>query len=1335
MKIYLAFFTVLLYLKAVQCVLLSSIGTSVPESAKIWSIASYLLRNCNENILQSIYPMILQLDDETEDSLGDSLCYTVAKLISDLGEPHLASLMPLYCKWYPMGNQDPHERYTYVPNELYFILNGKKYENPDDVYYLKSGELKKQAQLPDSKMLAPGEVVIGNNREAPIVHFYGCPDEKGVFQEFNRNLFSEATQTGKLRFIWRSTCSLEKTALGPFPVALTTKEQSNLENLPQEILKIPESFDKSKYDLLTPREDEFTNVDLKAAKLIADHYQNNQNFDAAFLYAKDFVNNFPILVSELLSLSGDTDVISKSNDELANKGVDHNLLGLYINGQNWKVSSLNEVTLLDALEAELHKLRQLSFSLSKIDNRVSLLTAKNLINDFARISLPNLQQSQPVKLDLHRIRGFSESVIYFNDIEIDDQYHDLSQDIEKFFEKSKFGEIPEYRHNWSELIFVIDFNNLEDPDTKLALEGLQRAISVITQGYPQRIGLLPLNTGEAESIIKKIYHLRDKDLLLLEDFLKDLPIGRGRISADYQNTPDTAKLLRNLQIDQTSIIINGEIYPFRKNTWHYLVAKTIKKDTGFLKRELSKYIKHDEGKVRPMIDVRGILHLKSSETRHKKYTPDYFADSTYTAMDNTVLDVWNDRLCEYFKGKEYNVLHTITIVDDFNTVQALKRLYNLVHVKFVGIRFRAIHTGILSSTWNKVKDSSSKSSFNSILKSIIKKCSHYEPKYQLDDIVLQSWLPDLTPLFFSAKSFMIINGRFLHFEIDEIPQTKLFEATIKREAQRTLDTLEALEISYPGFSEKKIDSELVESISAILTKMFYQGTDIYHNGPDYSTETSLSRIDLTKILEINNFTIFQNVNHELRPIDLVLIVDPLEERTQKFYSLLEEVKGLSFVNLKIVLYPTKDLKIMPINRIYVQDFKNELGSKLPELSKIFDVEIEAPSNLAITSNQRVIGYVIEVHAFDKDDAVSEGVVDGIGGVCLELVDAKENVVDQTITMKTFGYAQFIAPQLWCQYYVRSCDPQYKVISFSSDARSDYLPVKSFDLKNFNPIKVYVQLEKTAAPVISAERENIINIFTVLKNDIAAEGNYKKMVLSILLSPQRHQQDVKFWILDQPYLSASLKKFIEDVNSDPQLDAKIELIQYKWPSWLRPQRFIARRIDALKILLLDVLFPQTVQKVFYMDPEISQLPDPFKLNEKITTKLPFAMFKMVGHGYWETGYWAKRIGEHNLKFHSVEPMFAINLKKFRDLDGGDKLRIHYQRLSADANSLAKVDQDLINDVQEEVPIRTLSRSTIKYLKTDPHVIEAWLEKKEAGTSLSGDDTELLSESNEVLHDEL
>lgn len=516
MKVLLATFAAWVYLQAAACVMLSLDHTGVPESARVWSITQYLLRGDKESILQSIYPMIFQLDDEMEQDLNDDICSAVASRISELGEPHLASLIPFYCRRYPMGI--PAFYCAAQADEYYFVLNGKRYKNPDDMYYLESGELNKQAQVSDSAMVLPGEAVIGCNTKAPIVHFYGCPDEEGLFEEFNRNLYSEATQTGKLRFIWRPTCSLKDTYLGPFPVGMTMKDKSFVENLPNEVLNVPDSFDKSKFAIQIPSDKELSDLDLKVANLIAENYQYNLSFDFALKFAKDLVNNFPIVVPELISMPNDTELITESNEKLAKSGVDYKLLGLYLNGQNWKVSSLNEYTLINALKAEYYKLKQLSSCLSQINDDVSLVTAKRLITYFAQISLPNLQQLQPVKLDLHRIRGFSESVIYFNDIEIDDQYRDLTRDIEKFFEKSKFGEIPEYRHNWSELIFVIDFNHLDDPDTKLALEGLKRAISVITQGYPQRIGLLPLNTGDAGNIIKKIYELKNEDLLLLEDF-------------------------------------------------------------------------------------------------------------------------------------------------------------------------------------------------------------------------------------------------------------------------------------------------------------------------------------------------------------------------------------------------------------------------------------------------------------------------------------------------------------------------------------------------------------------------------------------------------------------------------------------------------------------------------------------------------------------------------------------------------------------------------------------------------------------------------------------------
>ncbi|GAV48771.1 hypothetical protein ZYGR_0N01760 [Zygosaccharomyces rouxii] len=1349
MKLITAGIVFLTVLKTVVCLSVSLQSASVSERFKIWTIAQHLFRGDKKGILATVYPLVMQLDEDLEDTPVANLCEVVSARLSELGELDLASLMPLYCQWYPMGLPFP-SSYDHLKSETYFVLNNKRYDHSDDVFYLKSGELKKQAQMPDEAVVAVNDVIIGNNPEAPIVYFYGCPDDdEATFEEFNRNLYSEATETGKLRFIWRSTCHVRNdTEIGPFPLELSIRDgKSNIDVLPIDHLGVPHQFDKSKYGLINPTTNQLSDLDLKVAHLIAQKYNSSKDFNSTLDYARGIINNFPLLVPELITMKNNTEAIMDSNTNLTESGVDHKLLGLFINGENWRFSSLDQYTLLNALESEYRRLKQLLSGLVKMYSKSTLVTAKDLITKFSQISIPNLQQSQPIKVDLHRISGFSESVIYFNDIEIDDQYRELTTDINKFFEKSKFGEIPEYRHNWNELIFVIDFNNLEDPDTKLALDGLKRAIGVITQGYPQRIGLLPLNTGASDDIIRKIYELKDRDLLELEDFLGNELIRGRTISSDYTNTPGVAKLLRNLQINETSIIINGEIYPFRKNTWHYLIAKTIKKDVGYLKRELRKYIRHDGEKAQPIIDVRGVLHMKSSETRHMKYTPDYFADSTYTTLDNSALQVWDERILEYVKGKEYNLLHTITLVDDFNTLQALKRLHNLIGIKFVGVKFRIIHSGALESNWKILKKISSKPSFLKELKSLIKKSARVISTNELNRNVLQSWLVDLKPEFLSAKSFMLINGRFIHFEENEIPQIKLFETTIKREAQRTIDALEALETILPGVTSNKIDPEFMENISATLTKMFYQGTELYGNGPVFTTESTLSRFDMSEILQVNNFTIFESSNDGDKPIDVVLVIDPLEERSQRLLSLITDIQQLPFLNVKIVIYPTADLKFMPIDRIYVPNFPDELGGKLTDIESKFDVAVEVPRNFVLNDNKNVGGYLVEVHAFDERQPVSEGIIDGLGNVCLELVDSTGKSVDKTVTMMTFGYGQFIVPKLGSNFTIKSCDPRYKVVSFSSDARADYMPMESVNVTSLNPVVTYVKLQKVDEVAKITVEESVINIFTIPKNEHSFEQEYQKMVLHILHSPQHGYMGVKFWLLDQPFISQSLRKFIDVINLDPKLDGNIELVKYEWPPWLRPQRFLERRMDAYKILFLDLLFPQSVSRIIYMDPSISQLPDPFKLNEKVKTKLPFAMYKMVGHGYWETHYWAQRLGDRNLKFHSVHPAFVVNLQQLREYNGGNKLRIHYQRLSADVLSLAKIDQDLINDAQEEVPIRTLSSSTIVFLNTkNQNSVNAWLTNfqklaaKEETAGFATDENpgikqEGTRETIDLMHDEL
>lgn len=97
-------------------------------------------------------------------------------------------------------------------------------------------------------------------------------------------------------------------------------------------------------------------------------------------------------------------------------------------------------------------------------------------------------------------------------------------------------------------------------------------------------------------------------------------------------------------------------------------CKSYQKDTEFIRKELSNFSPKNK-----QISVRDLLHYKSANLRHNKYTPNYFADSVYSSVNNTALEsVCSERIGYYTKNEEYNLLHTITLVDDFGSIHSLK---------------------------------------------------------------------------------------------------------------------------------------------------------------------------------------------------------------------------------------------------------------------------------------------------------------------------------------------------------------------------------------------------------------------------------------------------------------------------------------------------------------------------------------------------------------------------------------------------------------------------------------------------------------------------------------
>lgn len=99
-------------------------------------------------------------------------------------------------------------------------------------------------------------------------------------------------------------------------------------------------------------------------------------------------------------------------------------------------------------------------------------------------------------------------------------------------------------------------------------------------------------------------------------------------------------------------------------------------------------------------------------------------------------------------------------------------------------------------------------------------------------------------------------------------------------------------------------------------------------------------------------------------------------------------------------------------------------------------------------------------------------------------------------------------------------------------------------------------------------------------------------------------------------------------------------------------------------------------------------------------------EMEGFRFWKSGYWAMHLGHR--KYH-ISALYVVDLKKFRKIAAGDRLRGQYQGLSQDPNSLSNLDQDLPNNMIHQVNIFSLpqewlycdtwcSSDTLKYAKT-------------------------------------
>ncbi|KAA8545514.1 hypothetical protein F0562_020298 [Nyssa sinensis] len=213
----------------------------------------------------------------------------------------------------------------------------------------------------------------------------------------------------------------------------------------------------------------------------------------------------------------------------------------------------------------------------------------------------------------------------------------------------------------------------------------------------------------------------------------------------------------------------------------------------------------------------------------------------------------------------------------------------------------------------------------------------------------------------------------------------------------------------------------------------------------------------------------------------------------------------------------------------------------------------------------------------------------------------------------------------------------------------------------------------------------INIFSIASGHLY-ERFLKIMILSVLKNTHR---PVKFWFIKN-YLSPQFKDVIPHMAQEYGFE--YELITYKWPTWLHKQKEKQRIIWAYKILFLDVIFPLSLEKVIFVDADQVVRADMGELYDMDIKGRPLAYTPfcdnnkdMDGYRFWRQGFWMEHL--RGRPYH-ISALYVVDLVKFRQTAAGDNLRVFYENLSKDPNSLSNLDQDLPNYAQHTVPIFSL-----------------------------------------------
>ncbi|XP_050434765.1 UDP-glucose:glycoprotein glucosyltransferase [Adelges cooleyi] len=576
-----------------------------------------------------------------------------------------------------------------------------------------------------------------------------------------------------------------------------------------------------------------------------------------------------------------------------------------------------------------------------------------------------------------------------------------------------------------------------------------------------------------------------------------------------------------------------------------------------------------------------------------------------------------------------------------------------------------------------------------------------------------------------GQSGVITNGRILGpFDNDEEFLTDDFslleQHTLKSSINRILDILKESDVA-------DVTSDMLMKASALISSR--PQTKNRHKIPEVSSKHSVIKMP---------------AKNENEPVfEINVIVDPVSRGAQKIGSIISVLSEVLNTNINIYLNCVDKNSDMPLKSFYrfvlepdvVFDKSGHLApnpiakfTNMPT-SPLLTQILHVPDNWLVESvaspydldNIRLEDVEMGVYSrYELEYLLLEGhCYDAVNmnpprGLQMTLGTKTNPVMVDTIVMANLGYFQMKAnPGAWTLRLRQGLSADiYDIVSHEGSEQTpnstDIKVLISSFRSHILKVKVAKKAGKQSLSVLdddndenkglwnsitssfssgSADKsaDEIINIFSVASGHL-----YERFLRIMMLSVLKHTKSpVKFWFLKN-YLSPTFKDFLPVMASEYKF--QYELVEYKWPRWLHQQTEKQRTIWGYKILFLDVLFPLDVKKIIFVDADQVVRADMKELVNLDLGGAPYAYTpfcesrkEMDGFRFWKQGYWKTHL--QGRRYH-ISALYVVDLKRFRKVAAGDRLRGQYQALSQDPNSLSNLDQDLPNNMIHQVSIKSL-----------------------------------------------